>query len=172
MITKEEVFKIGQFAKPHGIKGEITLMTTSDVFDDCDDPFVVCEIDGILVPFFIEDYRYKSDSVLIVKLEHVDSDTDAREFTNLDVYYPLDAVSGDLVGDMTWDSFVGYEVSDTVHGHLGVITDVDESTINVLFQIDYKGTELLIPAVEELIISVNHDKKQIEVALPEGLLNI
>ena len=43
MIKKEDVFKIGQFAKPHGIKGEITLLTTSDVFDDSDDPFIVCE---------------------------------------------------------------------------------------------------------------------------------
>ena len=31
MIKSDEVFKIGQFAKPHGIKGEITLMTDCDV---------------------------------------------------------------------------------------------------------------------------------------------
>ena len=54
MIKKEDVFKIGQFAKPHGIKGEIALVTNSDVFDDSDDPYIVCEMDGILVPFFIE----------------------------------------------------------------------------------------------------------------------
>lgn len=106
MIKKEDVFKIGQFAKPHGIKGEITLLTTSDVFDDSDDPFIVCEFEGILVPFFIEEYRYKSDSSILVKLENIDSELQAREFSNLEVYYPLDAAVGDLVGDMTWDSFV------------------------------------------------------------------
>ena len=52
MIKKEDVFKIGQFAKPHGIKGEIALVTNSDVFDDSDDPYIICEMDGILVPFF------------------------------------------------------------------------------------------------------------------------
>lgn len=51
MIKKEDVFKIGQFAKPHGIKGEIALVTNSDVFDDSDDPYIICEMDGILVPF-------------------------------------------------------------------------------------------------------------------------
>ena len=60
MIKKEDVFKIGQFAKPHGIKGEIALVTNSDVFDDSDDPYIICEMDGILVPFFIEEYRYKT----------------------------------------------------------------------------------------------------------------
>lgn len=52
MIKSDEVFKIGQFAKPHGIKGEITLMTDCDVFDDTDDPYIICDMDGILVPFF------------------------------------------------------------------------------------------------------------------------
>lgn len=51
MIKSEEVFKIGQFTKPHGIKGEITLVTDCDVFDDTDDPYIICDMDGILVPF-------------------------------------------------------------------------------------------------------------------------
>ena len=172
MIKKEDVFKIGQFAKPHGIKGEITLLTTSDVFDDSDDPFIVCEFEGILVPFFIEEYRYKSDSSILVKLENIDSELQAREFSNLEVYYPLDAAVGDLVGDMTWDGFVGYVVFDTRLGILGPITMVDESTINVLLQVDYKGNEILIPAAEELILGVDHDKKLLEVALPDGLLDL
>jgi 16S rRNA processing protein RimM len=88
------------------------------------------------------------------------------------VYYPLDAAVGDLVGDMTWDSFVGYVVLDTRLGILGPITMVDESTINVLLQVDYKGNEILIPAAEELILGVDHDKKLLEVALPDGLLDL
>ena len=63
MINPEDVFKIGQFAKPHGIKGEITLLIDYDVSDMWDEPeeepFIICDMDGILVPFFIEDYRYK-----------------------------------------------------------------------------------------------------------------
>ena len=51
MIREEEVFKIGQFAKPHGIKGELSLVTNSDVLEDAEDPYIVCEMDGILVPF-------------------------------------------------------------------------------------------------------------------------
>ena len=113
MIKKEEVFKIGQFAKPHGIKGEIALVTNSDVFDDSDDPYIICEMDGILVPFFIEEYRYKTDTVILLKLKNVDDEKAAREFSNREVFYSLDEVDeDDLVGDMTWDSFVGYRVID------------------------------------------------------------
>ena len=164
MIKKEDVFKIGQFAKPHGIKGEIALVTNSDVFDDSDDPYIICEMDGILVPFFIEEYRYKTDTVILLKLKNVDDEKAAREFSNREVFYSLDEVDrDDLVGDMTWDSFIGYRVIDEHHG---------ESTINVLLQIDHNGEELLLPAAEELILSADHENKTLAVSIPEGLLDL
>lgn len=173
MIKKEDVFKIGQFAKPHGIKGEIALVTNSDVFDDSEDPYVICEMNGIFVPFFIEEYRYKSDSVILVKLVNVDDEKTAREFSNREVYYSLDEVDEeDLVGEMTWDSFIGYRVEDETIGEIGEIVNVDESTMNVLLQIDYKGEELLLPAAEELILSADHENRKLVVSVPEGLLDL
>ena len=145
MIREEEVFKIGQFAKPHGIKGELSLVTNSDVLEDAEDPYIVCEMDGILVPFFVEDFRYKTDTVVLVKLEDVNSEEDARMFVGKEVFYPLDAVE---------------------------ITDVDETTINVLLRVDHKGEELLIPAVEELITEADHEARSLTVSLPEGLIDL
>ena len=71
MIRKEEVFKVGQFAKPHGVKGEIALTTRGDfdALEEMEDPYVVCDMDGILVPFFVESFRYKSDSVVLLKFD-------------------------------------------------------------------------------------------------------
>ena len=172
MIRQEDVIKIGQFAKPHGVKGEIALVTQSDVLDESGSPYIICEIEGILVPFFIEEYRYKSDSVILLKLEDINDEIAASEFTGRDVYYPLDEMNGDDVGDVTWDNFIGYLVTDEVVGELGMITDVDESTLNVLIKIDHQGVELLIPAVEELIIAIDSEKKQMKVSLPEGLLDL
>lgn len=172
MIKKEDVFKIGLFTKPHGIKGEIGLMTSSDVFDDSEDLYIVCDMDGILVPFFVEDYRYKTDNVILLKLKNVDNEQAAREFSNREVFYPLDKMEDDLIGDITWDSFIGYQVIDEALGELGAITDVDESTINVLLQIDHKGKEILLPAAEELILSADHENKTLTVSVPEGLLDL
>lgn len=174
MIKQEEVFKIGRFAKPHGVKGELSLITDSDVFDNSEDPYIVCNIDGILVPFFIESYRYKGSSVILLKLEYVDTEEAAREFVNQDVYYPLDNMDedSDLIGDITWDSFVGYTVTDEQQGVLGKITEVDDTTINVLFQIDHNGESLLFPAAEELIMDVDHINRRMTVQIPEGLFDL
>ena len=89
------------------------------------------------------------------------------------MFYSLaDVDEEDLVGEMTWDSFIGYQVIDEVQGKIGEITDVDESTINVLLQIDREGEEVLLPAVEELILSADHENKRLIVSLPEGLLDL
>ena len=83
------------------------MVTNCDLFDDVEDPCIICEIDGILVPFFIEEYRYKTDTVMLVKLENVDDEKAAREFTNREVFFLLeDADEEDLVGDMSWDRCV------------------------------------------------------------------
>lgn len=62
MIKKEEVYKIGLFNKPHGIHGELQFTFTDDIFDRVDCDYLICLLDGIFVPFFIEEYRFRSDS--------------------------------------------------------------------------------------------------------------
>ena len=55
MIKEEEVYRIGKIGKPHGVKGEVTMMFSDDVFDRVDAEYVVLLIDGIFVPFFFEE---------------------------------------------------------------------------------------------------------------------
>ena len=54
MIRREDVYKIGKLGKVHGIKGEISFLFDDDVFDRADADYLILDIDGILVPFFIE----------------------------------------------------------------------------------------------------------------------
>lgn len=173
MIKKEDVIKIGQFAKPHGIKGEISLPFTNDAFDRCDSDYLVCEMDGILVPFFIKEYRFKSESTALIKFEDVDTEDAAKRFSNLEVYYPKAYLDEEgPQEDYTWSYFIGFSVLDESAGNLGKVVNVDESTLNVLLQIDQDGKELLVPAAEELITGIDHNAGILYVQLPEGLLNL
>ena len=89
MIKKEEVYKIGLFNKPHGIHGELQFTFTDDIFDRVDCDYLICLLDGIFVPFFIEEYRFRSDSTALVKLEGIETAERARMFTNVEVYFPV-----------------------------------------------------------------------------------
>ena len=169
MIRKEEVFKIGVINKPHGIKGEVSFTFTDDIFDRVDCDYLILLMDGILVPFFMEEYRFRSDTVALVKFEGIDTSEQARRFTNVEVYFPKKFM--DEQEDVTsWNFFIGFRVEDVHHGYLGEITNVDDTTLNVLFAIEKDGEELLLPAHEEFIIGLDRKKKVMKVNVPDGLI--
>lgn len=169
MIRKEEVFKIGVINKPHGVKGEVSFTFTDDIFDRVDCDYLILLLDGILVPFFMEEYRFRSDNMALVKFEDIDTAEEARKFTNVEVYFPKKFM--DEQEDVTsWNFFIGFRVEDEHHGYLGEITDVDDTTINVLFSIEKDGEELLLPAHEEFIIDLDRKKKVMKVDVPDGLI--
>jgi 16S rRNA processing protein RimM len=172
MIRKEEVYKIGQLTKPHGVKGEIAFSFTDDVFDRVECDYLIVLLDGILVPFYLEEYRFKSDTVALVKFERIDTAEQARRFTNVEVYFPVKLAEQVADRELTWNYFVGFRVKELKHGDLGEITMVDESTINTLFVIDHQGTELLLPAQEEFIVNIDHEQRVMEVQVPDGLLQM
>lgn len=170
MIRSEEVYKIGVFNKPHGIKGELQFTFTDDIFDRVDCDYLICLLDGILVPFFIEEYRFRSDTTALMKLEGVESDRQARMFTNVEVFFPKKYLDEDDNEVLTWQYFIGFRVLDKQHGDLGEITAVDDSTMNILFCVEKDGEELLLPAHEEFIRNIDKKKREILVQIPEGLL--
>ena len=173
MIKKEEVYKIGLFNKPHGIHGELQFTFTDDIFDRVDCDYLICLLDGIFVPFFIEEYRFRSDSTALVKLEGIETAERARMFTNVEVYFPVKHVEEAEDGELSWNFFVGFRMEDVRHGELGEVVEVDTTTVNTLFVVEQEdGEELLIPAQEEFIVEINQEKKLITVELPEGLLNL
>ena len=146
MIRKEEVYKIGRLGKVHGIKGEISFLLDDDVFDRVDADYLVLDVDGILVPFFIEEYRFKTD-----------------------VYFPRALAESDE-DNLSWAEMIGYSLVDAQSGQkIGTIAAVDDSTINILFELE---DGRLIPASEELITNIDTQKHQIEINLPEGILEL
>lgn len=169
MIRREEVYKIGKLGKAHGIKGEISFLLDDDVFDRMDADYLVLDIDGILVPFFIEEYRFKTDSNALMKFEGIDTQEQARDLTGCDVFFPRD-MANEEEGDLSWASLVGFNLVDAETGKtIGKISSIDDTTINILFELE---DGKLIPASEELITDVDTKKQQIIINLPEGILEL
>ena len=168
MIRKEDVYKIGKLGKAHGVKGEISFMFDDDIFNRADADYLILEVDGILVPFFLEEYRFRSDSTALVKFCDIDTLERARELTNCDVFMPRDM--NDNQEEITWTFLVGFAVIDNdTQQVVGHIASIDDSTINILFCLE---DGQLIPASEELITAIDQNKKTITMALPQGILEI
>ena len=103
------------------------------------------------MPFFIEEYRFKTDSNALMKFDGIDTQERARELTGCNVYFPRTLADEDET-NVSWAELVGYSLIDSNSGKaIGEIAAIDDSTINILFELtDGK----LIPASEELILEL------------------
>ena len=167
----KDVYRIGRIGKPHGVKGEMNLMFTDDVFDRTDSDYLIIEVDGLLVPFFIEEYRFRSDETALLKLCDIDTQEQARQFTNCEVFF--ERSKADTPADeLTWAQIVGFQIVDENNGKIvGKIVAVDDSTENILFEIETtKGHQTLIPAHDSLIRDIDTPSQTITMTIPDGLL--
>ena len=187
--------------KAHGLKGEINFQFTDDVWDrinseDTPDGLpikgempagqrgsvphergsvpLICEVDGILVPFFIEEYRFRSDSTAIMKLEDIDTIEKAQMLVNSPVYLEKKYQEALDEDEVSLHYFIGFRMLDGDNGQdIGTITDIDDQTDNWLFIVERPdGSEVLIPAHEEFIADINRDTKTMHMDLPLGLLDL
>ena len=169
MIKQEEVYKIGRLGKAHGVKGEVSFQFDDDVFDRVDADYLVLDIDGILVPFFMEEYRFRNDTVCLVKFCDIDTQQRAQELTGCDVYFPR-ALAEETEEVPSFSMLVGFGIVDASDGKIiGNIATIDDTTQNVLFELE-EGT--LIPASDELIENIDTEQQQIKMNIPQGLLDI
>ncbi len=178
MLKHEDMIEMGRLTKVHGLKGELNFVFTSDAWDEIDAKYLIVETDGLLVPFFLEDYRFKNDEEAFLKFKRIDNDSQANELTGCTVYierkqlpknYMEDKVAE---GDISIDFYIGYTIQ-ADGATIGVIDGVDDSTANVLFSVATPtGGELIIPASDDYIVEINNEQKLMVMNLPEGLLDL
>lgn len=174
MIRQEEVYRIGKIGKPHGVKGELTLFFDDDVFDRVDAEYLVLNVDGILVPFFMEEWRFKSGETALVKFCDIDTKERASELVGNEVFFPK-KLSDRSDDELTWDEICGFAVVAENHGNtvIGTVASVDDSTINVLLEVETPdGNMVLIPASDDIITEVDAAEKTIKAQIPDGLINL
>lgn len=160
----KDLYRIGRIGKPHGLHGELTVQVEDDVFDRTGSDCLIIEVEGIMVPFFIDEYRFRSDTVCLMTLDGVTTPDRAAALTGCDVYFPRQEADG----QDTMASIIGYTVIDTRTGaEIGRIASIDTQTANTLFCLD-NGT--LIPAHEDTIDVIEDGRVRMNV--PEGLLEI
>ena len=183
MIKAEDVYKIGRIGKTHGVKGEVSFLFDDDIFDRVDADYIILDIDGILVPFFMEEYRFRNDTVCLVKFCAIDTQQRAQELTGCDVYFPRALVDeADIPTSL--NSLVGFSVVSVPDCNttgrtavnsiadsltVGTIASIDDSTENILFELE---DGRLIPASDDLIETIDTTARTIAMRLPAGILDL
>lgn len=176
MITRDELIAIGHYNKPHGVAGELSATVDVDLEVLRGLSCLVNDIDGIFVPFFVNAIRPKSVDTMLLTIDGIENEKEAARLVNRDIYalkrdYQQESIDADADG-YPLDFFIGFELRDSNGSRVGEITDVDEQTENAIFVVDRDGSEIMVPATDDLIVEFDVDNKLMVMDLPEGLLDL
>jgi len=171
-MIKEEAFYIGYFTKTKGLKGELQLYFEFDAYEDLDLDVVFADVNGKMVPFFVEKHKLYPNNTGLFYFEDLDHIDKAQALVKKKVYLPLSKMPERDEDDFTYEDLVGFTVTDETHGELGEIIEVNEYPQQFVATVLYKEKEILFPLNEDIIIEFDEDEKTLEVDLPEGLLDL
>ena len=166
-MKKEDCFFLGYVSRKHGYKGDVNIrLETPPKHKELAHIFI--ELNGRLVPFFIDSFRLKKENIALVKFEDVDSEEEAQKLIGKEVYLPLE-----LLGESQHNkllALIGFEVIDSKHGNIGKVTDILDNTAQELFQISNGDLDILIPITEVFIQKI--EGNIIYLKTPEGLIDL
>lgn len=168
---KETLSQIGFISKLSGFKGEVMLILENITFDSLlKAKFLFIELNGIPVPFAVEEIKEKSGNA-VVKFEDVNDVDYARRLVNNQVLI-VSKRKKKTVKEASWMDMVGYEIIDPEYGSLGKIQKIEEYPQQMIATCNVNGKDVLIPLSEHLIKEINDEERKIYLELPEGLLDI
>lgn len=166
----EQYLNIGQIINTHGLKGEVKVYPlTDDVkrFKQLNKIFI--EKNNAMTEHKIELTKVMNE-LAILKIDGIDDLTTAETLKGCYLKInPEDAVKLPE-GSYFISDIIGLEVK-TVEGEsLGLIKELFQTGANDVYVVAYKGKELLIPAIKDVVKGIDIQNKTMTVKLLEGMI--
>ncbi len=167
----EKVAKISRLYGSDG-KAVINLLSTFPEEFSLSEPIFI-KVDALSVPLYFDEFERRGRSGAVVKFADIDNERRIMEFMGSDLLLPESAEES-IDDEFFMEDLVGFSVEIIEQEGIicGTLSDYIHSESNPLFEVTIEDREVLIPAAEEFIHSIDFDGSTIRFILPEGLLHL
>lgn len=170
--ARETAFiRIAQITKPQGLEG---AMRVEAILDD-DRVFEagrsVTIMRGALRKNSQIEFFRRQHGRLVLKLRGIDTIAEVESMVGAEIGIPPDQLPPAEQGFFYTFQLKGCNVV-AAGEPLGTVTDVLDCGGTYVLQVDGKGGEILIPFAQSYLREIDLGQRRIEVALPEGLLDL
>ncbi len=166
--------KVGKILKPHGLRGEVFFYSFSGDYsylDDAETLYLQIPRTGELKSFQLEKSRSANDGEILT-LKGVTDRNQSEAISKSEVFVDeslFESEEGDDLYLVELESFQVFNEGKKI-GH---VVGFSDNGMQDLFEVELDSKEIvLIPFVEEFVEEILHDKKEIHMQLPQGLLEI
>jgi len=165
---RDNRLEIGKIVNTHGLRGEIKVTPWCDdnaIFEQME-----CLFDQENTAYRIMGVKYQKGCVILT-IDGINDINEAEKLKNKVLYVDRETL-GDLPEGVYYvQDLLGLDVVTDDGTKLGKMTDWFSTGSNDVYVVKtQKGKELLIPAIKQVIKSVDLHEKKIIVTLIEGLL--
>lgn len=162
---------IGRVARAHGVRGEISVVVLTDFperFETTEWVYLGNEYEA--TAYRLEKYRWHKKNILLTLAGISDRDQ-AEQLKGQFVQVPLEEAVPLPEGSYYLYQLMGLQVITTDGEDLGFIADIIETGANDVYVVKKDGQpDILLPAIADVMKSIDIEKGQMTVALIEGLI--
>jgi 16S rRNA processing protein RimM len=170
-VAKKGYVLIGEIIGTHGVKGTARFRSYAEslaVFEP-GRPVLVRERSGRETSREINWVKHHR-RIPLLSLKGIDDRSQAEELLGAGLFIPKAELPPPEDGSFYWFDLIGIAVY-TVDGvYLGRIESIMETGSNDVYVVQGEKKEVLIPALESVVIKVDLRQKRMQVDLPEGLI--
>ena len=164
-----EKILIGKIVNVVGLRGDVKVYNYSDsiqIYEETPEIFVGDKLTKI------EKARLQKNMVDL-KLEGI-NDRDAAERLRGTELYITEADLPELPeGQFYVRDLIGMTVKEENGSVLGAVTDVIQNTAQDIFEVEMENTKrIMIPKVDQFVLDINGDSREITVRLIDGMLDL
>lgn len=171
-MLKEDCFLLGKVSKSIGLKGTVSILLNQVKPERLKTlESILINVNGVLIPFFLEHYKFQKGKFLVVELEGVNSEKDTQQLIGNEVF--VDSSLLKKLADKQYDDFevIDFLVYDQNENEIGTIANVINAAGNIVFEMN-EPEGLMLPAHQDLILKLDRNNKSIQLQIPDGLLEI
>jgi 16S rRNA processing protein RimM len=173
----DECYYLGYTSKVHGKQGELVIKLDVDFPEEYKTLESVLiqlnKTDNSLIPFFISNSQIQNKNELRIKIDDINAIPEAKALVGKEVYLPLNTLPKLTGNKFYYHEVINFKVTDTNLGEIGNITKILDYPTQAIFEItNPQGKEILIPIIDEVIVTVDRENKNVTVTTPEGLVQL
>lgn len=171
-MNKKDCYYLGKITRTHGLAGNVILKLDTDqpdFYNKLEGIFI--EINGLLVPFFVEKQQWSKDNSKIISFKNATLQM-AEQSVNKNVFLPLSTLPELKGNQFYYHEIIGFEIEDSLGNSAGIIKEVNDNAPQHYFVLNLENKEVIIPVIKDWILEVNRENKFIKMELPDGLLDV
>lgn len=164
---------IGKIQGTHGIRGQLRVVPfagDASSIVELKEVFIKSPTGG-LESFSVVSAKNHGKRVILT-LKSFDNINQVLHLVGREIYTDRVALPELPSDEFYWSDLLGLKVWTSDGEELGELVDIIETGSNDVYVVKKNGREVLVPALEDVVLSVDLAEGRMTVSLPEGLLDL